>query len=97
MAKIGHFTPADAGFQGTIETFLTVLEARFERVGSGSDATPDFRIYRGAAEIGAAWERRTKAKRRYLAVVLDDPSLPRPVECRLVQADDGWSLMWSRA
>lgn len=97
MAMIGKFTAADTGFEGTIETFLAVLEVRIERTDVGPEAAPDFRVYRGAAEIGAAWNRLTKAKRRYLAVVIDDPSLARPIECRLVQSVDGWSLMWSRS
>lgn len=97
MAVIGKFKSAENGFQGTIETFLAVLDVRFERVSGGTDAVPDYRIYRGMAEIGAAWDQQTKAKRRYLAAVLDDPSLPRPIECRLVQAEDGWNLMWSRS
>ncbi|MBO9669572.1 MAG: DUF736 domain-containing protein [Sphingobium sp.] len=96
MAMIGKFTAARGGFEGTIETFLTVLEVRIEPADPGPEAAPDFRIHRGAAEIGAAWERQTKAKRRYLAVVIDDPSLARPIECRLVQAESHWKLMWSR-
>lgn len=97
MAVIGKFKAAGSGFEGTIETFLAVLEVRIEQAEGGAQAAPDFRVYRGAGEIGAAWERLTKAKRRYLAVSIDDPSLARPVECRLVQSDNGWSLMWSRA
>jgi len=97
MAVIGQFKAAGTGFTGTIETFLAVLDVRFEAVTAGAEAAPDFRIYRGAGEIGAGWERRTKAKRRYLAVVFDDPSLPRVVECRLVQSAEGWQLMWSRS
>jgi uncharacterized protein (DUF736 family) len=96
MAVIGKFKAVGLGFQGAIETFLAVLEVHIEPTAGGSEAAPDFRVYRGAAEIGGAWNRHTKAKRRYLAIILDDPSLPRPVECRLVQAEDGWNLMWSR-
>lgn len=96
MAMIGEFRAEDTGFRGTIETFLSVLEVRIERTQNRAQAAPDFRIYRGAAEIGAAWDRETKSKRRYLAVVIDDPSLARPIECRLVQSDTNWSLMWSR-
>lgn len=96
MALIGIFEAEGSGFHGTIETFLAVLAVRFESVVGGPEAAPDYRIYRGNAEIGAAWKRQTKANRRYLAVILDDPSLPRPIECRLVQADGAWNLMWSR-
>ena len=97
MAVIGKFKALGPGFKGTIETFLEVLEVRIELASGGAQASPDYRVFRGAAEIGAAWNRQTKAKRRYLAIILDDPSLPRPVECRLVQAADEWNLMWSRS
>lgn len=96
MAVIGKFMATGPGFEGRIETFLTALEVRLEPVG-GAQAAPDYRVFRGDAEIGAAWNRQTKAKRRYLAIVLDDPSLARPIECRLVQSDSAWSLMWSRS
>ena len=97
MAIIGTFAASGGGFHGTIETFQSVLEAMLEPTGAaGEGAIPDFRLFRGGSEIGAAWNRTTKARRRYLAVVIDDPSLPRPIECRLVQAEGGWRLMWSR-
>lgn len=96
MAVIGKFKAAGPGFEGRIETFLEVLEVRIEPASGGAQAAPDYRVFRGDAEIGAAWNRQTKAKRRYLAIILDDPSLARPIDCRLVQIEGAWSLMWSR-
>lgn len=96
MAVIGKFRAMGSGFEGTIETFLAALEVRLEPAGGGAQAVPDYRVFRGDSEIGAAWNRQTKAKRRYLVIILDDPSLSRPIECRLVQIDGEWNLMWSR-
>lgn len=95
MAMIGKFPAARGGFEDTIETFLTVLEVRIEPAEPRPKAAPNFRIHREVAEIGAAWERQTKAKRRYLVVVIDDPSLVRPIEWRLVEAESHWKLMRS--
>ena len=51
----------------------------------------------GAMEIGAAWKRQTATQREYLSVKLDDPSLPAPVNARLIAADDdNMNLYWSR-
>lgn len=97
MAIIGTFTATGDRFDGTIETFTSAMAARFEPTGAAEGvAAPGYRVFRGASEIGAAWTRRTKARRRYLLVRIDDPAWSRPIECRLVQAEQGWLLMWSR-
>ena len=37
----------------------------------------------GTAELGAAWKQRSNAGNDYLSVVLDDPSLPQPLNSTL--------------
>ena len=60
---------------------------------------PDFRIFAGSTEIGAAW-RKTKqgSEATYLRVKLDDPALPQPIWGALLEAtEDGVvRLVWSR-
>ena len=63
-----------------------------------NDKAPDYRIFAGATEFGAAWKKTSKAEREYLSVKLDDPSFPAPIYASLVEAEDGesFSLIWSR-
>ena len=55
MATIGTFTSNGNGFTGTIKTLNLNVKARIERVETPSDKGPQFRIFSGAVELGAAW------------------------------------------
>jgi uncharacterized protein (DUF736 family) len=57
---------------------------------------PDYRVYRGASEVGAAWAKTARSGRRYLVVTLDDPAFAQPIQARLVRAEAGYTLVWSR-
>ncbi len=58
---------------------------------------PDFRIFAGRAEIGAAWKKTSNEGRDYLSVKLDDPSLPAPILANLFEMEGGeFELIWSR-
>ena len=99
MANIGTFTTTKNGFTGQIKTLALNVKARFERVENPSDNGPQFRIFSGAVELGAAWQKQAKeTERDYLSVKLDDPSFPAPIYASLVEAEDGKShnLIWSR-
>jgi uncharacterized protein (DUF736 family) len=46
---------------------------------------------------GAAWKRTAeKSGNEYLSVTLDSFNLAEKVYCRLVEADKGFNLVWSR-
>ena len=99
MATIGTFTKDDAGnYNGAIKTLtLNVKSATFRQVEKDNDKGPDFRIFAGQTEFGAAWKKTSRENRDYLSVKLDDPSFPAPIYASLVDADEGYSLIWSRA
>ena len=101
MATIGTFTKDDAGnYNGAIKTLtLDVKAATLRQVEKDSDKAPDFRVYAGKSEfeIGAAWRKTSREGRDYLSVKLDDPSFPAPIYASLVDADEGYSLIWSRS
>jgi len=99
MATIGTFTKDDAGnYNGAIKTLtLNVKQATFRQVEKDNDKGPDFRIFAGQTEFGAAWKKTSRENRDYLSVKLDDPSFPAPIYASLVDADEGYSLIWSRA
>jgi uncharacterized protein (DUF736 family) len=100
MATIGTFTKSDDGsFTGAIKTLtLNVKQARLQPVASESDKGPDFRIFAGQTEFGAAWKKTSREERPYLSVKLDDPSFVSPIYATLVEGEDGsHNLIWSRA
>ena len=60
MATIGTFTAGKDGYAGTIRTLTISVKARIvANEARKSDAAPDFRVYAGRAELGAAWKART--------------------------------------
>ena len=99
MATIGTFTKSEDGsLSGSIKTLtLNVKTAQFRAVEKEGDKAPDYRIFAGATEFGAAWKKTSRENRDYLSVKLDDPSFPAPIYASLVDADDGYSLIWSRS
>jgi uncharacterized protein (DUF736 family) len=99
MATIGTFTQADDGaFNGSIKTLtLNVKSAQFRPVETPEKGAPEFRIYSGQTEIGAAWKKTSKGGRDFLNVKLDDPSFSATLWASLVETDDVHSLIWSRS
>ena len=99
MATIGTFTKDDAGnYNGAIKTLtLNVKSAVLRKVEKDNDKAPDFRIFSGQTEFGAAWMKTSREDRAYLSVKLDDPSFSAPIYASLIDADEGYSLIWSRS
>jgi uncharacterized protein (DUF736 family) len=98
MATIGSFHKQDDGsYKGSIKTLtLNVKQATFRTNEGENDKAPDFRVFAGQTEFGAAWKKTSREERYYLSVKLDDPSFPAPIFASLVDAEDGYSLIWSR-
>ena len=99
MATIGTFTASDNGFIGSIKTLTLNFKARFAPSDKDNDKAPDYRIFAGATEFGAAWKQTAQnSDREYLSVKLDDPSFPAPIYASLVkgEGDDSYTLIWSR-
>lgn len=99
MATIGTFSKNEtgAGYTGAVKTLTLNVKAKIIPAEKENDKAPDFRIFAGAKEFGAAWKKTAKeSEREYLSVKLDDPSFPAPIYASLVESDDGFSLIWSR-
>ncbi|THV12802.1 DUF736 domain-containing protein [Rhizobium rhizophilum] len=99
MATIGTFTSTENGFTGSIRTLALNVKARIARIENPSDKGPQFRIFAGSVELGAAWQKRSaETDRDYLSVKLDDPSFPSPIYATLteVEGERGYQLIWSR-
>lgn len=107
MPTIGTFTrTGEFQFQGEINTLLLKVRATIRgNHAKAADNHPDFLIYSGRTQIGAAWHKANGDGEVYLSVSLDDPSFPSAINANLVQAKPGdgqdagqplWSLVWSR-
>jgi uncharacterized protein (DUF736 family) len=91
MATIGTFTKGDNGdFTGAVKTLTLNVKTKIARSEKENDKAPDYRIFAGQTEFGAAWKKTSGAGREYLSVKLDDPSFPAPT-IRLVRT--GLKLM----
>ena len=99
MATIGTFTASNNGFTGSVKTLTLNVKATFVATEKENDKAPDYRIFAGATEFGAAWKKTAReTDREYLSVKLDDPSFPAPIFASLVSVEggDGYALIWSR-
>jgi uncharacterized protein (DUF736 family) len=99
MATIGTFTASDNGYTGMIKTVTLSIKAKFVASAKDNDKAPDYRIFAGAADFGAAWKKTARdSDQEYLSVKLDDPSFPAPVYASLVrvEGEEDYSLIWSR-
>lgn len=97
MAAIGTFTVQNDGFTGSIRTLtLSVKTAVLRPTEKADDRAPDYRIFAGQIEFGAAWKKTSRENREYLSVKLDDPSFAAPIYATLVESGEAYSLIWSR-
>ncbi len=99
MATIGAFHKTEDGsYAGAIKTLtLNLKSVQLRASEKDNDKSPDFRVFAAQTEIGAAWKKTSQENRDYLSVKLDDPSFPVPIYAILVDADDGYALIWSRS
>ena len=99
MSTIGTFTASDSGYTGSIKTLTLNVKAKFVASEKDHEKAPDYRIFAGSTEFGAAWKKTARdSDREYLSVKLDDPSFPAPIYATLseVEGEDGYQLIWSR-
>ncbi|MDY7098503.1 MAG: DUF736 domain-containing protein [Pseudomonadota bacterium] len=100
MAQIGTFTAKDGTYTGTIRTMTINVKAQLvPNADKASDSAPDFRLYAGGAELGAAWRHESKDDETpYLAVKLDDPSFANPMRAAFFEneANGTGVMVWNR-
>ena len=99
MATIGTFSRTDNGnYAGSVKTLtLNVKSVKFVPAESDNQNGPDFRVFAGATEFGAAWKKQSDKGNPYLSVKLDDPSFPAPIYASMVETEtEELALIWSR-
>lgn len=99
MSTIGTFhKQTDGSYLGVIKTLTLNLEqVQIRPLDGGGDHAPNYRIFCGAVEIGAAWKKTSREDRPYLSVKLDDPSFALWINASLIETQEGYRLIWSRA
>ena len=107
MPQIGTFTRQSDRFTGRIHTFAHCREIIIVPAdASDTENAPDYRIHLDLGdgtecgpEIGAAWKRTGERAGSFIALIIDDPTLPQAIRANLFHdGDEGasWSLHWSR-
>lgn len=100
MAQIGTFSAKDGKYTGTIRTMTINVKSQIVPNDKKSHAdAPDFRVYAGGAELGAAWRQESKdGDKLYLSIKLDDPSFAAPIRAAFFEnEEDGTGVMvWNR-
>jgi len=98
MATIGTFTKSGDTFAGSVKTLNINAKTSIKAAEKSSDRAPDYRVFAGSIEFGAAWKKTSNEGRFYVSVKLDDPSFPAPIYATLVEGEeaDSYSLIWSR-
>jgi uncharacterized protein (DUF736 family) len=105
MATIGNVTKTADGFTGNLATISVQCPICFVKNDrKRSDASPDYRIFSAAAEIGAAWDKISiEEKKPYTSGTLAAPELgPRKINFTLGRAadqesDDQMAMIWNTA
>ena len=98
MATIGTFTKTGESFTGAVKTLSINAKTTIKPADKASDKAPDYRVFAGNVEFGAAWKKTSNEGRDYLSVKLDDPSFPAPIYATLVEGEEpgNYTLIWSR-
>ncbi len=98
MATIGTFTKSNDSFTGAVKTLSINAKTTIKKAEKASEKAPDYRVFAGTVEFGAAWKKTSGEGREYLSVKLDDPSFPAPIYATRVEGEEAGShtLIWSR-
>ena len=100
MAQIGTFTQKDGKYTGTIRTMTINVKSQIvPNVKQAHVDAPDFRVYAGGAELGAAWRQESKdVEKAYLSVKLDDPSFASPIRAAFFEDQENGTgvMVWNR-
>lgn len=105
MIRIGEFTVQGDGYCGRLTTLgIDAVVSIVPAARSDIRNAPDYRVHAGTSaegpEIGAGWKRTGERAGAYVAIVIDDPQLPRAIRANLFRPGiEGQPhlLFWQRA
>lgn len=96
MTTIGTFRRDGEGFVGRVSTLQLDTTVRISPTQKVSARAPEFRIFAGEAECGAAWRPSEAAAGVLLNIKLDDPTWAEPIDARLMAGEETFPLVWYR-
>jgi uncharacterized protein (DUF736 family) len=98
MATIGTFTKTEDGtYTGSIKTLdFTAKVATLRPIEKTNGKGPDYLVFAGETECGTAKRKTSRANNDYLSVKLDDPSFSKPIWAAMLDAEEGYRLVWDR-
>ena len=92
MATIGNFTKQDSSFVGSVTTLTVKTKVTISPIEKMGEKSPDFRVYAGNAEIGAAWSATSKEGKAYFSDIDADAPVRRSSPVWLRSVTPGWML-----
>ena len=95
---IGKFTQNETGFIGNIRTLTLSNEvALVANDKKSKPEQPDYNVFSGDIEIGAAWHRTSNDAENYISITIDDPSFSTQLYLSIIKLDEAEQLLvWSR-
>lgn len=90
-------------FTGELNTITFQCRLSISPAEKTDAKSPDYRVFipseYGATEVGSGWKRKTERDDELIAITLDDPAFPKPLNCILFAAaddDSDYLLAWRR-
>jgi uncharacterized protein (DUF736 family) len=100
MNYIGTFQDAGNGvFRGEVKTATLRFFANIVPVERQLEGGPTHTVIVDGtrAQIGSAWKKTAQTSGKdYLSMTLDDPSFPGPIQCKLLEGEGQFDLVWER-
>jgi uncharacterized protein (DUF736 family) len=96
VITIGSFSKKDSQFTGVIETLSILHEIWLLPTQAQDDNSPQYLAHfaERPAVIGRGWNKRADDGTDYVHLVINDPAMMAPLNCRLVKSDSGYDLLW---
>lgn len=95
---IGKFTASVTGYTGQLKTLTLNIPLQLLANDRKSKLEqPDYNVFSGDVEIGAAWNKVSGDAENYISVTIDDPTFPASVYFSIVKLHEAEQLLvWSR-
>ena len=95
---IGKLTASATGYTGQLKTLTLNIPLQLVANERKSKLEqPDYNVFSGEVELGAAWNKVSQDAENYISVSIDDPSLPASIYFSAVKLHEAEPLLvWNR-
>ena len=96
MITIGSFTKNGNQFSGVIETLSILQEIWLLPTQPSDEIAPHYLAHFAdrPAVIGKGWNKRADDGTDYVHLVINEPAMMAPLNCRLIKSETGYDLLW---